>query len=109
MPAGKLMMVAGRHEGWWISAAAIANVCATRREGTARPWAGWVWRQTRDGPQGCVRRGVQFRDRCNEGLGVGHSHVLEQGARRRSFDDASGIHDSGIIRAPGDDCQVMGD
>jgi hypothetical protein len=52
---------------------------------------------------------VEFRDRCDEGLGVGHSHVLEQGARWRSFDDPTGIHDSRIIRAPGHDRKVVCD
>jgi hypothetical protein len=103
------MILAGRHDGGWILAALIADVCASWCEGTAWAGAGWVWRQTRNGQQRRVRRGVEFRDRCDEGLGVGHSHVLEQGARWRSFDDPTGIHDSRIIRAPGHDRKVVCD
>ena len=54
-------------------------------------------------------RGVEFGERRQQRLGIGHSHFLEQRGRRRALDHAAGIHDSDFIGAAGNDAEVVGD
>ena len=90
-----------------LGTALVRSVGASGREPAALRRMCQVGRQAGDGVQRLSHVLVELRDRCEQGLGVGMMHMVEESGRLGGLHDPARVHYVNPVSMPGDHAHVV--